>query len=193
VRLRPDKQINAVDIRISQVTDRCYIPEARASVSAKELPQSELVRREVYTKKAKDQIAVRKLLVWKTNKEQIDSAYPAYVVHFTDYSAGRKEPLSREVRLAPSEEAAMQIAAAMLEENIKKGWEPVAANPAGSVPPAEPEATKPAKPSAKGKKKEVAEPPAEQKVAESSLEPSGESSVETEPKKKSPRKKKGDG
>lgn len=193
VRLRPDKQINAVDIRISQVTDRCYIPEARASVSAKELPQSELVRREVYTKKAKDQIAVRKLLVWKTNKEQIDSAYPAYVVHFTDYSAGRKEPLSREVRLAPSEAAAMQIAAAMLEENIKKGWEPVAANPAGSVPPAEPEATKPAKPSAKGKKKEVAEPPAEQKVAESSLEPSGESSVETEPKKKSPRKKKGDG
>ena len=139
LRLRPDKQVNAADIRMSQVTDRCHIPDVQAPVTVSELPKSELIRREVYAKKTKDQVAIRKLLVWKTNKENIDPAYPAYVVHFTDYSAGRKEPLAREVRLAPNQEAAMQIAAGMLEENIKKGWEPVSRSgvSATAVAPAE--------------------------------------------------------
>jgi hypothetical protein len=141
VRLRPDKQVNAADIRISQVTDRCYIPDVQGTVTVSELPKSELIRREVYVKKAKDQVAVRKLLVWKTNKENIDPAYPAYVVHFTDYSAGRKEPLAREVRLAPSQEAAGQIAEAMLEENIKKGWEPVSRSGVSATPVAPAQST----------------------------------------------------
>ena len=42
-------------------------------------------------------------------------------MHWTDYSLGRKSPLKREVRLAPSEEIATQIAQAMLEKHIKKG------------------------------------------------------------------------
>ena len=63
--------------------------------------------------------------LWKTNKEKLSSDYPAYVVHFTDYSAGRKDPLKREVRLAPDEATAKQIADSMIENNIKKGWEKV--------------------------------------------------------------------
>ena len=62
--------------------------------------------------------------VW--TKETADNAFPAFVVHWTDYSAGRANPLDREVRLAPDEAGAMKIADAMIEENIKKGWNKVA-------------------------------------------------------------------
>jgi hypothetical protein len=53
------------------------------------------------------------------------SAFPAYVVHWSDYSAGRATPLDKEVRLAPTEEEAMKIADGMIADNIKKGWEKV--------------------------------------------------------------------
>jgi len=86
------------------------------------LPPSEILRREVYSKTTKGVVAVRKLVMWKTNKQESDPSYPAYVVHFTDYSAGRKDPLQREVRVAPSQDVASKIADAMIEANIKKGW-----------------------------------------------------------------------
>jgi hypothetical protein len=49
----------------------------------------------------------------------------AYVVHWTDYSPGRGSPLDRDVKLAPDENTATKIANALVEENIKKGWEKV--------------------------------------------------------------------
>ena len=82
------------------------------------------MRREVYAKTSKGEQAIRKLLLWKTNKEENED-FSAYVVHWTDYSPGRKSPLKREVRLAPSEAIATQIAEAMIAKNIKKGWEKV--------------------------------------------------------------------
>ena len=54
------------------------------------------------------------------------TGYPAYVVHWTDFSATRKSPLDREVRLAPNEKEALKIAEAMIADNIKKGWSEVA-------------------------------------------------------------------
>jgi hypothetical protein len=83
------------------------------------------VRREVWTKTTKGQLAVRKLLVWQTNKAEGSQRYPAYVVHWTDYSAGRAEPLDRDVRPAPDEAAAQAIAQEFIDANIKKGWEKV--------------------------------------------------------------------
>ena len=80
------------------------------------------MRREVWTKEAKGQVAIRKLLIWKTNKEKIATSYPAYVVHWTDYSPTRAEPLDRDVRLAPDEAEAAKIAEALIGDNIKKGW-----------------------------------------------------------------------
>lgn len=121
-RLRADKEINEADIRIDQVLERTYVPDTDARAETVELSASAAVRREVYTKGSKGSIAVRKLLVYKTNKEKADPSYPAFVVHFTDYSPSRKDPLQREVRLAPDEATAMSIAEEMLAENIKKGW-----------------------------------------------------------------------
>ena len=70
---------------------------------------------------------MRKLLVWQTNKAASDATFPAYVVHWTDYSAGRATPLDREVRVAPTEAEALRLADALVTENIKKGWEPAGA------------------------------------------------------------------
>jgi hypothetical protein len=46
-------------------------------------------------------------------------------VHFTDYSPDRKTPLERTMRTALTEGDAMAVAAELVTENIKKGWEPV--------------------------------------------------------------------
>lgn len=124
-RLREDKEVNEVDVRAAQILERVEIDELEAPVARIDRPVSTVLRREVYQKSLKGNTMVRKLLVWKTNKEATDANYPAYVVHFTDYSPGRLEPLQREVRLAPTEELAEALAAEMLAENIKKGWEKV--------------------------------------------------------------------
>lgn len=123
VRVRDDKSTDVTDVRISQLTERCYLESLDAKAEKVELPTSEIVRREVYTKTTKGKVAVRKLVAWKTNKEEESTDYPAYVVHFTDYSPGRKSPLNHEVRIAPDKESAEQIVEAMLEANVKKGWE----------------------------------------------------------------------
>jgi len=87
-----------------------------------QLPRSEILRREVYIQHKGDKHGVRKLLLLQTHKDSLDASYPAYVVHFTDYSSGRKDPLQREVRLANTREQADAIAEQMLADNIKRGW-----------------------------------------------------------------------
>lgn len=120
-RLRSDKADVRDGARWDQIADRVAAPSA-TTASAVEV---EVIRRQVWTKTGKDKTDVRKLVVWKTNRELDDPTYPAFVVHWTDYSAGRKTPLTREVRPAASREAAQALAEAMIAENIKKGWEPV--------------------------------------------------------------------
>ena len=65
---------------------------------------------------------VRKFVMWKTNKENEGTEYPAYVAHFTDYSPGRKVPLDREVRISNSEEQIEELFEELKTANIKKGW-----------------------------------------------------------------------
>ena len=122
-RLRDDKAANPVDIRIAQISE--WFGSAATGETPDILPTSQVLRREVWTKEAKGQTAVRKLVVWKTNKETTNSAFPAFVVHWTDYSATRATPLDREVRLAPTETIATKLADEMITENIKKGWNKV--------------------------------------------------------------------
>ena len=109
VRYRSDKQVNALDLRIEQITDRCLISNTETKAEAAKLSASEIVQREVYTKIVKETTSVRKLVIWKTNKEELDSNYPAYVVHWTDFSPDRKDPLKREVRLASAKKTATAI------------------------------------------------------------------------------------
>jgi hypothetical protein len=122
-RLREDKAPDETGVRFAQLQD--YMPLTPSMSPALALPPSTLVRREVWTKTTKGQLAVRKLLVWQTNKSAQDDRYPAFVVHWTDYSAGRAEPLDRDVRPAPDEPTAQAIAQEFIDANIKKGWEKV--------------------------------------------------------------------
>jgi hypothetical protein len=122
VGVREDKQAVRPDIRAEQLTERVAIGDLARKVEAEALSASTVVRREVYTKAVKGQVAVRKLLVWKTEKEHHNPDFPAFVVHWTDFSAGRKTPLEREVRVAPTREEADRIAEALLANEIGKGW-----------------------------------------------------------------------
>ena len=65
---------------------------------------------------------VRKILMWKTNKE-ITKEYPAFIVYYTDFSTGRKEPMSNELWPANTLEEAEAKYARVFERAFKQGWE----------------------------------------------------------------------
>lgn len=119
VRERSDKPDVLSGSRWEQIAEFAELP----ATAGEALPQSEVVRREVWVKQSADKTDVRKLVVFKTNKEEVDPLYPAFVVHWTDFSVGRKAPLAREVKPAPDQKTANEIADSLIEENIKKGWE----------------------------------------------------------------------
>ena len=123
IRIREDKQFNPTDVRISQVTD--LIPVAKADIDATEMKMAQCVieEREVYTKVLKGETMVRKFVRWKTNKESESGDFPAYVVHYTDFSPNRKTPLNREVRVSNSHEQIKELWEELKTANIKKGWE----------------------------------------------------------------------
>jgi len=122
-RVRADKSVSYDDIRVEQVTP--YLGALRHAQNNQGLKESTLIRRQVWTKETKGQMAVRKLVVWKTNKETDDPRYPAFVVHWTDYSPGRAKPLDRDVRPLADEASALAMADQFIEQNIKKGWQPI--------------------------------------------------------------------
>jgi hypothetical protein len=128
VRVRADKQVNDVDVRIAQLSERCQVASINAAAAALELPKSVVARREIWTKETKGKVAVRKLLVWQTNKQVAAPGWPAWIVHFTDYSPDRKNPLERTVKTAVTADEAEIVAEGLVTENVKKGWERVGAS-----------------------------------------------------------------
>ena len=123
LRARHDKQADSTDARFAQLEERMPPALLQAPAEATELPQSTMILRRVWTKAGKGGLAVRKVLVWRTGKEDAWPGWPEWVVHFTDYSPGRKTPLDRTLRTAVSETDALKVAEALIEQNIKKGWE----------------------------------------------------------------------
>ncbi len=119
-RIRSDKAASAADCGWNQIERLLPAPLADGDEAVSE---PRILRRQVWTKQGKDKVDVRKLLVWETGRQSL--GFAPYVVHWTDFSAGRKAPLAREVRLAPTEEEAMRIAEQMISDHVKKGWEPV--------------------------------------------------------------------
>jgi hypothetical protein len=120
VRVRNDKACTYEDIGWNQLTRILPIDTSSNEVA---VGKSELIQRRVWTKEGSGKVDVRKLVMWKTNKEAV--GFPSFVIHWTDYSSTRKSPLDREVRLAPNEKEALKIVESMITENIKKGWNEV--------------------------------------------------------------------
>lgn len=123
-RILPPHEAMKALMGLAQLADRCWIEGLERPLRRVALGTSQVLRREVWVKESRGKKSVRKLVAWKTNKEQ-DPLFPPYVVHWTDYSALRREPLSREVHPAPTEASMNAIAERLLADQIKKGWQRV--------------------------------------------------------------------
>lgn len=123
VRLRTDKTFENSAIRISQLTDLCEFAKDKIT-DTHDLPKSELLFRQVYTKGSGFKRMLQKYVVWKTNKEHT-GLYPAYVFHYTDYSEARSEPLKRDIRVSNDREQIMQLCNDFIATNVKKGWQQI--------------------------------------------------------------------
>jgi len=127
-----DKTFDATDARLSQISDLVDVPAAMMTAAELETTKSEVEKRAVYLKPYRGQTSIRKFLMWKTNKEDKNSDFPAYVIHYTDFSPSRKKPLDREIRVSNSKEQIDQLWEQLIKDNVKKGWklhDPNAATP----------------------------------------------------------------
>jgi hypothetical protein len=122
IRRRDDKQVRPSDVRMQQVADLVEVKMVDRDARQLLLPKSEVLKREVFTKVLKGQTMVRKLVMWKTNKDQEGSNYPAFVVHLTDFSPNRKTSLESDMRVSSSREQIDELYAQLFAENIVKGW-----------------------------------------------------------------------
>ncbi len=121
--VREDKKPSVEDTGINQITDRVELL-ADEKPDLEELPDSTLLKKEIYTKNAKTGTAVRKFIVLKTNKT-FDQGFPPYLLYYTDFSAGRKDPLQTDIKIASSEEQVLEFFLKSIEENVKKGWDKI--------------------------------------------------------------------
>lgn len=123
LRERTDKTANATDAGMSQITS--YLEEVGVDpVRAGARASAERALRGVFTKETKGQLSVRKYLVVKTNKDA-EGTHPPYAVFFSDFAAGRKEPLQTALRTAATIEEARVHVERWLLDNVKKGWSEV--------------------------------------------------------------------
>src|SRR5262245_519718 len=140
----------------------------------------------------------RKLIMWQTNKESDGDDYPAYVIHYTDYSPNRKTPLEREIRVSSSPDQIKDLWEELATEGFTKGWVAVGESPAkeiattpkpsAAVAAADGPEAGPATPAKKRTTKKAAAVPAEEEV----MPPASSDSPPPPAKKRSSSKKKPD-
>lgn len=119
VGIRMDKKADAISAGLSQITSRVEIQVNESHL--KQLKNSEVINREVYIKEGKNGKSLRKFVSWKTNKGDT-GLYPSYILYYTDFSSGRKEPLQTEIYTAIDENELEIKFNNLVTENIKKGW-----------------------------------------------------------------------
>ena len=122
---RDDKSASCDETGLNQLTDIVEIEGTEKTLEDLQLPKSEILKRVVYTKELKGNRMVRKLVLWKSNKEELSEIHPAYVLHLTDYSPNRKSPLDREIRVSQSKEQMMKFWHEFSEKAFVRGWKPV--------------------------------------------------------------------
>jgi ATP dependent DNA ligase C terminal region len=121
VQRRPDKSVRPEDLRLEQLADIVDIPLVDKQAATMTLQRSEILRREVYVKTLKGKKMVRKLVLWKTNKDQ-DGPWPAFVVAVTDFSPNRATPLERDLRVSSSREQIEELWAELKAAYVVGGW-----------------------------------------------------------------------
>ena len=123
VQLRDDKAFTAEDVGASQLESIVNIPTTEhGKLDALNLPQSNILERSVATKTLKGATMVRKLLLWQTTKAEISRDFPEYVLHLTDFSPNRKEPLNHEICVSNSETQIRELFNDWKKQYYKRGW-----------------------------------------------------------------------
>ena len=125
VRVRDDKEANVEDVNIRQIADLVSVADVEKPARESAASPSRVLERTVYTKTMRGAQMVRKLLLWKTNKEE-GGEFPGYVVYLTDFSPNRQNPLERDIRISNSETTARHLFDEMAAKNFVGGWEKVA-------------------------------------------------------------------
>ena len=110
-------------MRIQQISSHVEVALADADAHAFSLPNTEIIKREVFTKQLKGKTMVRKFVLLQTNKEKSSDEYPAFVMHYTDFSPNRSEPLQREVVVSNSRDQILALYLEKKQANVKKGWQ----------------------------------------------------------------------
>ncbi len=123
VRRREDKSASPLGVRWDQVRGCLDEVEPMAPTA---LPASTILLREVYTRPVTEGAQrVRKLVVWKTNKEVLDPRHPAFVALWTDFAPGRDQPLQTTLFTSPMREETLNWAKTMRERHLGRGWQGV--------------------------------------------------------------------
>jgi len=126
VRMRDDKTFNPDDCGVQQLSDIVDIPDTKhGKLDSMTLPTSKVIDRSVATKVLKEATMVRKILLWQTNKQEASREFPAFVLHLTDYSPNRKQPLNHEICVSDSETQIRKLFSEWEEEYFVRGWKPV--------------------------------------------------------------------
>lgn len=122
--IRSDKQATIEQCGLSQITRLSGLDEDyfNTSLDFNKLAKSEIRQIKTFVKESKKGRAIRKFMLWKTNKQDT-GAYPNYIFYYLDYSEGRKDPMKRDLKPFEEEKIAIKFFNASMEENVKKGWE----------------------------------------------------------------------
>jgi hypothetical protein len=117
-RRRDDKECTQHAVRAAQLNLDAGVP----AITGADVHPPTILRREVYTKASKGETMVRKLVVLQ--RPAADAAF-SHIIYWTDFSAGRKDPLKVSAQYADDPTRATALAEAAIAENITKGWEKV--------------------------------------------------------------------
>ena len=123
INIRKDKKPNYEDCGLKQIIRISGIAKENfKEQNNKNLPKSKLIKKEVIKKESKKGIAIKKFVLWKSNKEKA-SDYPSYLCYYLDFSDGRKDPIKRKIYPFEDEKIGLNHFKKLLDENVKKGWE----------------------------------------------------------------------
>ena len=123
INIRKDKKPSYEDCGLKQIIRISGIAKENfKEQNNKNLPKSKLIKKEVIKKESKKGIAIKKFVLWKSNKEKA-SDYPSYLCYYLDFSDGRKDPIKRKIYPFEDEKIGLNHFKKLLDENVKKGWE----------------------------------------------------------------------
>ena len=123
LRFREDKQATIEETSFEQMMEVTSFDDAKVENEKREA--SEIIKRQVYRKESRGSIMVKKFVLIETKKEDFD--YPAYVLHVTDFSTGRKDPLKKDVLVSNCKKQIYELYDEAHNKGIKAGWEEVIA------------------------------------------------------------------